>query len=271
MIHAYLKVDRQGALSAAANAEQAILNGNPLGPLHGIPVSIKDLYSTKGLVTTQGSKALEGYVPEIDEILVERLRGAGAIIIGKTQTPEFATFPRTRTLLAGECLNPWDRRRISGASSGGAAAAVAVAVAAGITPFAVGSDGGGSTRIPSALNGVFGFQPSAGRIPSRTPVSVHMASAGPITIDVRDAAIMMQVMAGRDARDPSAIDEGAPDLLTDLDAGIAGQRIGWTRDWGVVTGGDSRAIDLAEMSAGLFAAAGAKVGAADVTLPDAKA
>ncbi len=267
LIHAYITVDREGALAQAALAEKAISNGDTLGPLHGIPISIKDLYATKGLVTTQGSMAMKDLVPTVDEILVERLRNAGAIIVGKTNAPEFATFPRTKTLLAGETLNPWDRKRISGASSGGAAASVA----AGITPFAIGSDGGGSTRIPAALNGVFGFQPSAGRIPSRSPVSVHMSSAGPITQDVRDGAIIMQVLAGRDARDPSAIDEPSPDLVSALGAGVAGKRIGWSRDWGVVTGGDPRAIDVAEKAVRLFSTAGANVEVADVTLPDSAA
>lgn len=267
IIHAYITVDSDGAQQQAAQAERAIMNGDELGPLHGIPISIKDLYATRGLRTTQGSQVFADTVPEADEILVERLRNAGAIIIGKTQTPEFATFPRTKTLLAGECLNPWNTGRISGASSGGAAAAVCM----GMSSCAIGSDGGGSTRIPAALNGVFGFQPSAGRVPSRTPVSVHMASAGPITLDVRDGAIMMQVISGRDARDPSAIDAPAPDLVNTLDLGIAGLRIGWSPDWGVIPHVDDRALDLARQATWLFANAGAAVEQAAISLPDVEA
>ena len=268
VLHAYLAVDTKGALAQARLAEQAVERGpDALGPLHGVPLSIKDLYATKGLTTTQGSQIYRDFVPDFDELLVERLRRAGAIIIGKTHTPEFATFPRTKTLLAGECVNPWDLDRIPGASSGGAAAAVA----AGMSAFAIGSDGGGSTRIPAALCGVFGFQPSSGRIPMRTPTSVHMASAGPITLDVRDAAIMMEAMAGRDARDPSAIDEAAPALVEGLDGGIGGLRIGWSRDWGVIPEVNKAVVNLAEQAAAMFEKAGARVGQAGITLPDEKA
>jgi len=267
IIHAYLTVDHDGALEKAEHAERALLNGDEVGPLHGIPISIKDLYATSGLRTTQGSRIFAENVPDVDEILVERLRNAGAIIIGKTQTPEFATFPRTKNLLAEECVNPWDTNRISGASSGGAAAAVAM----GMTSWAIASDGGGSTRIPAALNGVFGFQPSAGRVPMRTPVSVHMASAGPITQDVRDGAIMMQIISGRDARDPSTIDAPAPDLLSGLDAGIAGLKIGWSADWGVIPAVDNRVLELAGQAASLLASAGASVDEASIVLPDAQA
>lgn len=267
VIHAYITVDHAGALKQAARAEKDFMQGADLGLLHGIPISIKDLYATRGMRTTQGSRIFANFVPQVDELLVERLRNAGAIIIGKTQTPEFATFPRTKTLLADECVNPWNTARISGASSGGAAAAVAM----GMSSFAIGSDGGGSTRIPAALNGVFGFQPSAGRVPMRTPVSVHMASAGPITQDVRDGAIMMQVISGRDARDPSAIDAPAPDLLSGLDTGIVGLRIGWSADWGVIPAIDSRVLALAERATSIFASAGASVDEASITLPDAQA
>lgn len=267
IIHAYLTVDHDGALEKAEHAERALLNGDEVGPLHGIPISIKDLYATSGLRTTQGSRIFADTIPEVDEILVERLRNAGAIIIGKTQTPEFATFPRTKTLLTEECVNPWDTSRISGASSGGAAAAVAM----GMTSWAIGSDGGGSTRIPAALNGVFGFQPSAGRVPMRTPVSVHMASAGPITQDVRDGAIMMQIISGRDARDPSAIDAPAPDLVGGLDMGIANLRIGWSPDWGIIPAVDNRVLELAGQATLLFASAGASVDEALICLPDAEA
>jgi Asp-tRNA(Asn)/Glu-tRNA(Gln) amidotransferase A subunit family amidase len=264
LIHAYITVDYEGALEQARNAEKAIMSGARLGPLHGLPVSIKDLYDTRGLRTTQGSAAFADTVPDRDEILVERLRRAGAIIIGKTHTPEFATFPRTKTFLAGECRNPWNLNRITGASSGGSGAAVA----AGMTAFSIGSDGGGSTRIPACFNGVFGFHPSAGRIPMRAPRSVQMASAGPMTLHVRDAANLIQVMSGSDPRDPSAIECASPSFLEDLDKGVEGYKIAWSPDLGRIPIVDRRVVDKIEAGTKRFAEAGAHVDSPDLYFPD---
>lgn len=267
VINAYITVDYQGARAQAKAAEQAVLRGDTLGPLHGLPISIKDLYQTKGLRTTQGSKIYEHYIPTRDEILVERLRKAGAIILGKNQTPEFATFPRTKTTLAGECRNPWDTAHITGASSGGAAAAVA----AGMSCFAIASDGGGSTRIPACYNGVFGFQPSAGRIPSLLPKSVHMASAGPTSLHVRDSAMLIQAMSGFDPRDPSAIEMASPNFVGELDRGINGAKIAWSPDLGIVPNIQPEVIAKVEAAVAQFTLAGAHVDKPSLQLPDDKA
>lgn len=268
VLHAYLAVDADAAIEAARRAESALMKGEATGLLHGIPVSVKDLYMTKGLPTTQGSLVYKDYIPEVDEILVERLRGAGAIILGKTNTPEFATFPRTKNLLQAETVNPWNTDCISGASSGGAGAAVA----AGMSCFAVASDGGGSTRIPACFNGVFGMQPSAGRIPMRTPRSVHMSSAGPMTLHVKDAAIMLQVMAGPDPRDPSAIKQKPLDYAAGMSArGIKGARIAWSRNFGFIPIVNQKVIETVEKAVQLFAQAGAHIEAPDITLPDKEA
>jgi aspartyl-tRNA(Asn)/glutamyl-tRNA(Gln) amidotransferase subunit A len=263
-LHAYITVDAEGARAAARAAEAAIGRGEQVGPLHGVPISIKDLVMTKGLRTTWGSEVYRDFIPEFDEIQVERLRAAGAIIIGKTNTAEFGTFPRTRTTLAGETVNPWDPTRISGASSGGAGASVAL----GMPGIAIGSDGGGSTRIPACLNGVFGFHPSAGRIPMREPHSVVMASTGPITIHVRDAAILMQVIAGPDPRDPSAIQAPAPDFLSGLDDGVEGARIAWTRNFSRIPIVDEVTLDATEKAAMRFVEAGASVDSPALEMPE---
>jgi Asp-tRNA(Asn)/Glu-tRNA(Gln) amidotransferase A subunit family amidase len=157
------------------------------------------------------------------------LRRAGAIVIGKTHLPEFAAWPRSKTRLAGESVNPWDTTRISGASSGGSAAAVA----AGMVPLAIGSDGGGSTRIPSALCGVFGLFPTPGRVPSYGSFSYSPGgSLGPIGRDVSDIALLQQVIAGPDPRDAAAITPPAPDVLAALDSGVEALRIAWSPDFG---------------------------------------
>lgn len=268
LLHAYITVDQEYTLKEAQVAEKAIMKGETLGPLHGLPISIKDLYMTKGMRTTRGCMVFKDNIPQVDELLVERLRKAGAVILGKSQTSEFATFPRTKTLLAGECRNPWNTNHITGASSGGGGAAVA----AGMSPYAIGSDGGGSTRIPASYNGVVGFQPSAGRIPSREPHSVQMASAGPMTIDVRDSAIIIQALSGLDPRDPSAIERPAPDFIGHLHDGVKGLRIAWSKDWGHAKMDlDPRVSSAVAKSVKRFEEAGAYIDNPNIVLDEDKA
>ena len=267
IINSYITVDPEGAMAQARIAEDRVMKGKPLGPLHGLPISIKDLTETKGLRSTHGSEIYRNFIPSRDEVSVERLREAGAIILGKTNTPEFGKFPRTKNTVAGETFNPWNIKRISGASSGGAGAAVA----AGISAMGVGSDGGGSTRIPSCYNGVFGMQPSAGLIPLRIPRNVNTTSTGPVAVHVRDAATILQVMAGFHPLDPSSIERPAPDFLGDLDNGVAGYRIAWTRDFGLIPILDARVVDKVEKAAARFTEAGAIVDAPNILLPDEKA
>ncbi|MGR8920368.1 MAG: amidase [Gammaproteobacteria bacterium] len=185
----------------------------PVGPLHGMPIAIKDLALTRGLRTTMGSPIYRDFVPDVDELFVRRLRAAGAVIVGKTNVPEFGAGSQTFNPVFGPTLNPWDRSRTCGGSSGGAA----VALACGMLPFADGSDLGGSLRNPASFCNVVGFRPSPGRVPSwpklmsSEPLAVH----GPMARTVADCALLLSVMAGPDARVPIALPEpgasfGAP-------------------------------------------------------------
>ena len=161
ILNAFITVARDEALDDARKAEDSIVRGGDLGPLHGVPFSVKDLVNTRGVRTTMGSLIFEHNVPDRDAISVARLRAAGAIMIGKTTTPEFGHKPFTRAPLFGDTPNAWDRDRIAGGSSGGAAVAAAV----GLTPLNVGTDGGGSIRIPAAANGIVGLKATLGTIP----------------------------------------------------------------------------------------------------------
>ncbi|TMK55597.1 MAG: amidase, partial [Actinobacteria bacterium] len=152
-LHSMITVAADHAMDAARAAEDQVVRGEPIGTLHGIPLSIKDLVATKGIRTTFGSRLYEDHVPDVNSAVCERARGAGAIVVGKTNTPEFGMYGRSVNLVADEALNPWDLTRTSGGSSGGAG----VAIAAGLTPIAIGTDGGGSIRLPSSFNGIFGL------------------------------------------------------------------------------------------------------------------
>ena len=233
VLNAYLTVDAEGALKAARDAEKAVTRGDVLGLLHGVPISIKDLQITKGLRTTGGSAIFKDRVPKEDSVAVERIRRAGAIILGKTNTPEFGLLGVTVNKLGEPCRNPWNPERTTGGSSGGAGAATV----AGLCALAEGSDGGGSIRIPSSFCGVFGIKPTQGRVPkysgANLPVTAnHFSQAGPMTRTVRDAAVLFGVMAGYDPRDPSSIRDPIPDLVSALDRDAKGLRIGWSPDYG---------------------------------------
>lgn len=238
-IASFCALDLDGAREAAAGIAERARRGEALGPLAGVPVAIKDTVMVKGVPAVQGSPIYRDYVPEEDDIVVERLRAADAIIIGKTNVPELAyagighnpVFPTTR--------NPWNLERTSGGSSSGSAAAVA----AGLVPLAVGSDGGGSIRVPAAFCGLFGMKPSFGRVPlypgcrdERYPGISSWESIehiGPMTRSVRDGALMLQVMAGPDDRDRHSIpDEGLDWLAAAQTTDLAGRRIAVSEDWG---------------------------------------
>jgi Asp-tRNA(Asn)/Glu-tRNA(Gln) amidotransferase A subunit family amidase len=227
--HAFITVAAGQALDQARRAEAAVQRGDVLGPLHGVPVALKDELWTSDMRSTGGSLLFGRFVPERDGVAVERLRQAGAIVIGKTNMPEFAAWPRSKTRLGDEAVNPWDPARIAGASSGGSAAAVA----AGMVPIAIGSDGGGSTRIPSALCGVVGLYPTPGRVPSYGSFSYSPAgSLGPIARDVTDIAVVESVIAGPHRGDGGSLSEEAPDVLAALGRGVGGLRIAWSDDFG---------------------------------------
>ncbi len=230
-LNAYLTVASDQALADARQAEATVLSGAELDPLHGVPISIKDLNSTRGLRTTRGSLLYKDFVPDSDEIMVARIRAAGAIILGKTNTPEFGHSATTENLLGDDCRNPWDQERTAGGSSGGAG----VGLVAGMHPLAQGSDGGGSIRIPSSLCGVYGIKPTQGRVPRPYQGAGgwgQFSQAGPMARTVRDAAMLLQVMAGPDAGDPTSISEPPPDFSALLDSGVSGLHLGWSPDLG---------------------------------------
>ena len=229
-LNAYLTVAGEEAMQAAREAEKVASTRLNLGLLHGIPVSIKDIVLTKGMRTTMGSLIYRDFVPDTEGTMVQRLKAAGAIIVGKTNTPEFGLCCLTENKLGDACRNPWNTERYSGGSSGGAAAAVA----AGISPLAQGSDGGGSTRIPASFCGLFGLKVSYGRVPYEVePWGVSNVSCRcPITRCVRDAALMLNVMAGPDGLDYSCIRTTPPNFLRALDGGLKKLRIAWSLDLG---------------------------------------
>lgn len=249
VIHPFITIDAEGAMASAHAAEDAVMRGDELGPLHGIPISIKDLLITKGLRTTYGSRLFEDFIPDVDTVASERLKQAGAIIFAKANTPEFGLNRRSINLVADETLCPWDLERSSGGSSGGSGSAVA----AGLGPISIGTDGGGSTRLPSAFNGLVGVQPSRGRIPVG-PRKVHLVieGIGPMTRDVRDAATTMKVLAGHDPREPFAMEAPPPDYLGTLDDGIGNLRLGWSRDLGFITPHDETVVDTIAAAAALL-------------------
>ena len=224
-LHAFFTVSGEVALDQARAIDRRIDRGEPVGPLAGVPVSIKDQFWTKGIRTTGGSRVYADHVPVEDSLCVARVKAADGLIIGKTSTPEFGMFWRTVGRIAPECVNPWDAKRTSGGSSGGAAASVA----AGLGPLAIGSDDGGSIRLPSAMCGVLGVLPSNGRVPRHGALgsTLFFSGVGPITRDVRDAATLLQLLAAPSAADPLCRTDEAPDYLTGLDLGVAGLRLGW--------------------------------------------
>lgn len=267
-LNAYLAVAGEDALSQARAAERAVLDGGPLGPLHGVPVSIKDMFRVRGMPTTAGSLLFRDFMAPDDSVHAERLREAGAVILGKTNTPEFGLAGRTRNRLGEECLNPWDVTRTPGGSSGGAAAAVA----AGMGPLAVGSDGGGSIRIPAAFCGVFGLHPSNGRVPRHGGLggTLLMSGVGPLARCVRDAALLLQVLAGPDTRDPTCRRDAPPDYLAELEAGVQDLRVAWTPDYGYVTGAERSVVEAVRKTAWRLEEAGARVDAPGLKLEDTR-
>jgi aspartyl-tRNA(Asn)/glutamyl-tRNA(Gln) amidotransferase subunit A len=215
---------------SAKQAEAAVMRGDRLRALHGVPVSIKEVFLTRGVRTTFGSRIRENYVPEEDAPAVAKLLTAGAILIGKTTTPEFAFKPVTDSPLTGVKRNPWDLSKTSGGSSGGSGAALA----AGLGPIAIGSDAGGSIRLPSSFNGIFGLKPSFGRVAYYPSPPLPLVHAGPMARTVRDATLMLNVMAGPDERDLASLPADATDYLSACEGGVRGLRVGWSPALGYV-------------------------------------
>jgi aspartyl-tRNA(Asn)/glutamyl-tRNA(Gln) amidotransferase subunit A len=196
--------------AAARLADAEIEAGSYRGPLHGIPIALKDLYYTSGVRTTVGSRIMGDFVPNYDAAVVERFHDAGAVLIGKLQMHEFAMGPTSLNPHHGPARNPWDTERVTGGSSGGSGSSVA----AGQCMASLGSDTGGSVRIPSALCGIVGLKPTAGRVSRHGvfPLSWSLDTVGPMTRTVSDAALVMNVIAGHDQRDSTSSTEEAGDF-----------------------------------------------------------
>ena len=217
-------------LEGAKAADEALARGDRVGRLHGLPIAHKDLVATRGIRTTFGSPIFEDNVPDFDALIVERLREAGAIVVGKTNTPEFGAGSQTYNEVFGETLNPYDSTKTCGGSSGGAA----VALACGMLPIADGSDLGGSLRNPANFCNVVGFRTSQGRVPV-WPNSMPWSSLsvqGPMARTVEDVALMLSAIAGPDPRTPTALPEPGDIFAASLGRDFAGTRISWSADFG---------------------------------------
>ena len=223
-------IDEEAALRAADEADAVLAKAKPCGPLHGLPHLVKDLVLTAGMRTTFGSRIYKDFVPDIDSLIVERLKTAGAIIIGKTNTPEFGAGSQTFNEVFGATLNPYDRTRTCGGSSGGAA----VALSCGMAPLADGSDLGGSLRNPASFCNVVGLRTAPGRVPGfpKLPGSSALSVEGPMARNVRDAALLLSVLAGPDSRVPASIHEPGSVFSNPLDRDFKETRIAWSRNLG---------------------------------------
>ncbi|MEZ4363795.1 MAG: Asp-tRNA(Asn)/Glu-tRNA(Gln) amidotransferase subunit GatA [Kofleriaceae bacterium] len=229
-VRAYLLVDRDGARAAAQDLDARRARGEKLGPLAGVPIGLKDVLVTKGLATTAASRMLAGWVPTYDATVVERLRAADAIILGKQNCDEFGMGSSTENSSAHPTHNPWQPERVPGGSSGGSAAAVAAALCSA----SLGTDTGGSIRQPASMCGVVGLKPTYGRV-SRWGLIAYASSLdqiGPLTRSVEDAALLLELIAGHDPRDSTSVDAPVPKYRAKLAGGvIAGTKIGLPREY----------------------------------------
>jgi len=255
-LNAFVTRTNEMALSAAKESEKAFQKGEPR-PLEGVPIAIKDNVFTKGIRTTFGSKLYQNFVPDKDAILVERLKNAGAIILGKTNLPEFGLVGITDNLVFGKTVNPWNLSRTPGGSSGGAAAAVA----AGLCPVAHGNDGGGSIRIPSSFCGVFGLKPSYGRVPTypHLPGWETLNHEGSLSRTVEDNALMLDVMAGPSLYDQNSLPQYPGKFQKDMKGDIKGLRVAFSSDLGGGFPVDSQVLEISRKAAFSFKELGCTV------------
>lgn len=262
-INAYVTLCEEEALRDAKAADAALEREADIGALHGVPFSVKDLVLTAGVRTTSGSRIYENFVPAIDALSVSRLRAAGAILLGKTNTPEFGYKATTENQLFGATRNPWSLTMTPGGSSGGAAAATA----AGLSPISIGTDGGGSIRIPASFCGVFGFKPTFGRVPTLPAIGGWrtLSHIGPIARTVRDAAVTLDVIAGFHETDRMS----APGTGTTYESEVLrfrkGLRLGFSADLGFAQV-DPEVASVAERTIGLISGMGHSIEKTEVYL-----
>ena len=264
-LNAFVTVDESGAMTAAAVADEQLGRGE-VDLLTGVPIAHKDIFCTRGVLTTCGSKMLENFVSPYDATVVERFHQAGSVTLGKTNMDEFAMGSSNETSFFGSVKNPWDRDRVPGGSSGGSAAAVAASLVAGAT----GTDTGGSIRQPAAFCGLTGLKPSYGRV-SRYGMIAFASSldqGGPITRNAEDAALMLQCMAGFDPRDSTSINAPAPDMATLLGKEVRGLKLGLPKEF-FDTSVDGQVLGKVRESLAVLEKLGATL--VDVSLPNSAA
>ena len=262
VLNSFVTLSPELALEHARAADAARAAGQALGPLHGLPISVKDLIAVKGLPFTSGSRAMKDNVAAVSAPSVERVIAAGACVIGKTTTSEFGCKAVGDSPLTGITRNPWNLSKTPGGSSCGAAASVV----AGVTPVALGTDGGGSVRIPASLSGLFGIKAQFARVPifpvSATPTLAHV---GPLAKTVRDAALLLSVISGHDRRDPFAVAGDVPDYLGACGRSVRGMRIAWSPTLGYARP-DPEVVEITRRAAQAFESLGCTVVEVDKVL-----
>ena len=267
-LNAIVSLDEERARTGAAAADEVLASGAAVGPLHGLPFAFKDTHAVAGWRTTYGSPLFADHVPEQDELVVERVRRAGAVTIGRTNVPEFAAGSHTFNRVFGTTLNPVDPRFSAGGSSGGAACALA----SGMVPLAEGSDMGGSLRNPASFCGVVGLRPSLGRVPEwpRDNQWESTSVAGPMARDVGDLALLLSVLAGPDPRAPLALGDRGSVFAPPVSGHLLGLRVAVSVDLGGAFEVDDRVAAVVEEAGRTFAREGSQVSAAhpDLDLAD---
>jgi amidase len=267
-LNAIVSLDEERARASAASADETTANGGMTGPLHGLPFAVKDTHEVAGWRTTYGSPLMADHVPDRDELIVERVRGAGAVILGKTNVPEFAAGSHTFNPIFGTTLNPVDPTRSAGGSSGGAASALA----AGMVPLADGSDMGGSLRNPASFCGVVGLRPSLGRVPEWPKDNQWETTSvgGPLARNVGDVALLLSVLAGPDPRAPMALGDPGSAFAPPIGGSLSGVRVALSVDLDGLLTVDHEVAAVVEQAGARLTAAGAAVSGAhpDLSLGD---